>query len=49
MSAQSRQVHRALVMHGELRSDAPLFLPGKDVVETVALEQGPMRIKVVSR
>jgi hypothetical protein len=42
------EVHRALVMHGELSGHAPLFLPGEDVVETVALERGPMRIMVVS-
>jgi len=35
-------------MHGELGRHAPLFLPGKDVAEAVALEQGPMRIVIVS-
>ena len=30
------QVHRALVVHGELRGDAELFLPGEDVVQMEA-------------
>ncbi len=42
-------IHRALVMHGELSGHPPLFLLGEDVIEIVVLGQWPMRGTMVSR